>query len=312
MINIAQAEYSADRRIQPVHSEIPQLPQVAVYWDFENIHAAVLEEKEGEGTYRRVFNEIQDPVVKIGAIVRYVSGLGTIAINRAYANWERFSSYRLALLEHSIDLIQIFPPGGKAKNGADIRLAIDVIQDILVFPHITTVVIISGDSDYISLVQRCKQQGRDVFGIGVQRAASQFLIKSCNEFKFYHTLFDDARQLLVTTLHTLLRVEGKEHVLKARVRPAMTRMDPDFDEANYGFSSFVEFLDQCRDLVCISQGENDHLISISREGYKLVGEDERREPGKLMLFQKKEPVTEFEDEDIEELFVDHFPVRRAL
>ncbi len=203
-----QNDYSAIPN-PPMNLVNAPLPQVAIYWDFENIHAAVLEEKEGEGTYHRVFNEPQEPVVNVGAVIRYASTLGTIAINRAYANWERFGNYRLALLEHSIDLIQIFPPGRKLKNGADIRLAIDVIQDIQNFPHIKVVIVVSGDSDYIALVQRCKQQARDVFGVGVQRAASQYLIKSCNEFKFYHTLLDDIRQLLVNTIHTLLTGGGK-------------------------------------------------------------------------------------------------------
>lgn len=272
-VNSKEQDESSVIRNQPGDIGKLHKEQVALYWDFENIHAAVLEEKYGEGVYRKVFNDLQEPVVNIAAIVRYASNLGNISVNRAYANWERFGSYRFSLLEHSIDLIQLFPAGGKGKNGADIRLAIDVMQDMQTYKHIKIVVIVSGDSDYISLVQRCKQCGREVFGVGVQRASSQYLMKSCSKFKFYHTLLDDARYLLVNAIYNLLANEEKACMLKARLHPAITRLYPTFDVGNYGFSSFVEFLNECRDLLSISQGDNDQMISLSEQGFKLLQEE---------------------------------------
>lgn len=41
-------------------------------------------------------------------------------------------------------------PVDRTKNGADIRLAIDVIDDLSAHRHITYVLVVAGDSDYVS------------------------------------------------------------------------------------------------------------------------------------------------------------------
>ncbi len=93
----------------------------------------------------------------------------------------------------------------------------------------------------------------------------------------------------------------------------MTRTDPAFDERSYGFSSFVEFLNECHDLISIIPGENDHLISLSEKGSKLV-DVEKTGSGRLMILEKKkkEMIEEededeiFEEEDEDEIFDEFF------
>ena len=83
------------------------------------------------------------------AVVELASSFGPIAINRAYCNWQFFGRYRDALLQAAVELIQLFPPGGSAKNGADIKLCLDATEDIGRFQHIGTVVVVGGDSDFM-------------------------------------------------------------------------------------------------------------------------------------------------------------------
>ena len=104
----------------------------------------------------------------------YAATIGDIVINRAYNNWQYYSRYRDALLVHAIDLIQLFPKGANAKNGADIRLALDALQDVQNHPNVTHVVIVGGDSDFISLAQKLRQNGRSVIGIGVQGSTNRY------------------------------------------------------------------------------------------------------------------------------------------
>lgn len=161
---------------------------VAVYWDFENIHASLYDLKNGSESYKRNRFATQERLVNIRAVMDYVASVGDVSINRAYSNWNYLGRYREDFNEVGADLIQMFPRGANAKNGADIRLALDVLEDTHRFSYLTHVVIVGGDSDYISLAQKVKQANLTIIGVGVQETTNAFWVKCCNEFKFYKTL----------------------------------------------------------------------------------------------------------------------------
>jgi hypothetical protein len=96
--------------------------------------------------------------------------------------------YRTQLVGRAVDLVQLFPAAAYAKNGADIRLAVDAVEDMFRLPDLTHVVIVGGDSDYIALAQRCKRLGRYVVGIGVAGSSSRSLAAACDEFVSYDAL----------------------------------------------------------------------------------------------------------------------------
>lgn len=162
---------------------------VALYWDFENLHASLCEARQ-EGFYSKPDNrfKVQEPLVDVQVIVALAATLGPLAINRAYCNWQYFGRYREALLHHAIELIQLFPPGGTAKNGADIRLCLDAVEDAARLPHIGTVVVVGGDSDFLPLAQRLKATGHQVVGIGARRTTNENWARSCHQFHYYDDL----------------------------------------------------------------------------------------------------------------------------
>ena len=163
-------------------------PNVALYWDFENVHASAIGLRYGPDYYTTSRYRVQESIVDVQAIMDYAATIGDIVINRAYNNWQYYSRYRDALLVHAIDLIQLFPKGANAKNGADIRLALDALQDVQNHPNVTHVVIVGGDSDFISLAQKLRQNGRSVIGIGVQGSTNRYWTQNCTEFKYYETI----------------------------------------------------------------------------------------------------------------------------
>lgn len=249
---------------------------VAVYWDFENIHRALVDLKPSD----KPPSGQSKCEVNVRAVMDFVAGEGDVVVNRAYANWIRFREYARPLLKHSVDLIQLFPRGANAKNGADIRLVLDAAEDAHRYPHITHFVIIGGDSDYISLAQKLRETGRIVIGIGVRESTNEYWIHSCNEFKLYRTLLQrsqpsiakegpttsaadlaPAKQLLRKAVASLAS-DDDEWVMKARLKPVMTRLDPAFDEGNYDFRSFSAFLKACKDVVRVQKGEHDHKVSL--------------------------------------------------
>jgi uncharacterized LabA/DUF88 family protein len=127
--------------------------------------------------------------VDIGALLDYASSFGAIVISRAYADWSQQinASYKDQLIERAIDLTQMFPLSA-TKNGADIRLAVGVVEDLFRLNDVTHVVFVAGDSDYVALAQRAKRLGRYVVGIGVAGATSKALPAACNEFIIYDDL----------------------------------------------------------------------------------------------------------------------------
>jgi uncharacterized LabA/DUF88 family protein len=168
----------------------PSAPLVALYWDFENLHASLSEERLGEGSYNKPDSrfKLQEPLIDVPAITTLASTYGPLAINRAYCNWQFFGRYREALLQESIELIQLFPPGASAKNGADIRLCLDALEDMGRFALIGTVVIVGGDSDFMPLAQKLKATGRTLIGVGDRKSTNAHWAKSCHAFHYYESL----------------------------------------------------------------------------------------------------------------------------
>jgi uncharacterized protein (TIGR00288 family) len=255
---------------------------IAVYWDFENLHIPLFKAAQLRGQVPQDFPRYrqQPKLVDISAIMDYLSGLGDININKAYSHWGSFWNYKNDLQEYAVDLIQLFPINKHGKNGADIRMALDVLQDLTANPHIDVVVIIGGDSDYIPIGQRVRQQGKTIIGVGAKGATSHYWIKACNEFKYYSSLLflqspeeadspegqeiedaEDAREIVDKAIRRLIKESGENYALKAAIKPMMLRIDPSFDESNYGFSSFTEFLGHFAHLH-IMQGKNDHHVSL--------------------------------------------------
>lgn len=181
-------------------------PRVAVYIDFDNIVISRYDLLHGKGQFFkdkiRHFNpthaaasvvtkqKLVEATVDISAVVDFASSFGSIVISRAYADWSIAvnSSYRQQLIDRAVDLTQLFPTVLSLKNGADIRLAVDVVEDLFRLPDLTHVVIVAGDSDYIALAQRAKRLGRFVVGVGVSGSTSRSLISACDQFADYDDL----------------------------------------------------------------------------------------------------------------------------
>ncbi|MDQ1384574.1 MAG: hypothetical protein QOG65_1953, partial [Actinomycetota bacterium] len=179
--------------------------RVAVYIDFDNIVISRYNQLHGRGAFQfdRVRNivvsdpsvdpdvarRIREATVDIGAILDYASSFGPIVISRAYADWSQpvNAGYRKQLVDRAIDLTQMFPLSA-TKNGADIRLAIDVVEDMFRLGDVTHVVLVAGDSDYVALAQRVKRLGRYIVAVGVAGATSRSLPAACNDFSLYDDL----------------------------------------------------------------------------------------------------------------------------
>lgn len=219
--------------------------QLAIFIDFENV--ALWAERE--------FFDFE-----ITALMESLQTRGPAVVKRAYADWSRFSRYRDAMMNNSIDLIQIYSVRA-GKNRADIRMAIDAFEIALTRPQIRTYVIVSGDSDFSPLAAKLREYGRYTIGIGPRSITHDLLVRSCDEFIYLETALgepadvddqscveiEQARGLLTRAL-VAHGQRGDLPVLATRLKQTMLLMDPAFNEANFGYSQFKSWLDDHRDI----------------------------------------------------------------
>ena len=171
--------------------------RVAVYIDFDNVVISRYDALHGKGAWHtdgarsHTMEDDRLAVAKVdlGAISDFATSFGVVAMTRAYADWSlrANAAYRKDLVDRAVDLVQLFAASG-TKNGADIRLSVDAVEDLSRHPDITHVVLVAGDSDYVPLAQRCKRLGRTFVGIGVAGSTSSALVSACDEFAQYEQL----------------------------------------------------------------------------------------------------------------------------
>jgi len=257
-------------------------PSVALYWDFENLHASLAEARQ-EGAYSKQDNrfKVQEPLIDVQAVVELAASFGPIAINRAYCNWQYFSRYRDALLQSAVELIQLFPPGGSAKNGADIKLCLDAMEDLGRFSHIGTVIIVGGDSDFMPVSQKVKAAGRTLVGIGARKNTNRHWAKSCHEFRYYENLLesplesaprpadaaqplpdDPAAELFKRAVRLLAETQGDAWVNQASIWHMIKRLDSTFDPKEHGHANFLAMLKAFDSLVEVKDGESDQVVRL--------------------------------------------------
>ncbi len=177
-------------------------PRVALYFDFDNIVISRYDQLHGDSQYRKdtsrtkavsagtvAAERLKQATVDIDAVLDFAATFGTIAIARAYADWSTpvNASYRGQLIDRAVDLVQLFPLSA-TKNGADIRLAVDAVEDMFRIDDLSHIVIVAGDSDYVALAQKAKRLGRYVVGIGVAGGTSRALTAACDEYADYDAL----------------------------------------------------------------------------------------------------------------------------
>ena len=185
----------------------PNDARVGLYIDFDNIVISRYQQLHGRNAFQRdgirdfnkssadadpeVAARLASATVDFNAIIDFAASFGTLVVNRAYADWSVpvNASYQRQLMSRAVDLTQLFTTTTRGtKNGADIRLAVDVVEDLFRLPDLTHVIIIAGDSDYIALAQKSKRLGRFVVGIGVAGSTSTSLAAACDEFEDYDSL----------------------------------------------------------------------------------------------------------------------------
>jgi len=230
-------------------------PNAALLIDFDNVTMGIRSELQTE-----LKNLLSSDIVK-----------GKVSVQRAYADWRRYPQYIVPLAESSIDMIMATAYGSAKKNATDIRLAVDAMELVFTRPEIGTFILLSGDSDFASLVTKLKEYGKYVIGVGIRESSSDLLVMNCDEYYSYNALAGLVKSgeeevvkrdpwELVT--EAISRMKRNGDVMRAdRLKQVMQQIDSSFDEKNLGMSKFSRFVTEAahRGLLTLTKLENGQL-----------------------------------------------------
>ncbi|HET9703682.1 MAG TPA: NYN domain-containing protein [Vicinamibacterales bacterium] len=249
--------------------------KLAVFIDFDNIEIGVKTTLSGS--------------FDIGAVLEAIKERGEVVTKVAYGDWKRAGDHGRAMAQHAVRMVQrVMTPGGD-KNGADINLALDALEMAFTHDHINAFVIVGGDSDFITLVEKLKQYDRKVFVVGGRAFTSQVMQKNCTEFIAYENIvpqrgggrqrgergdraqdkpragaqpIDQAVALVKRALKVLIDREVSPQL--GLLKSTLLQLDSSFSERDYGASTFREFADKLAEqgLVTLKQQGRSTLVEL--------------------------------------------------
>src|SRR6266851_5557328 len=258
---------------------------IAVFVDYDNIEIGL------KSTLRREFD--------VSLALESLKERGDIVAKFAYANWGRQDGATRQMAENAVQMVQRIPSPRGDKNGADINLALDSLEMAFTHAHVNAFAIISGDSDFIPLVNKLKEYGKTVFVVGGKAFTSTILQQNCHEFVSYESLLSDGersevrdrpprpqgvqpireqrqqgphrgRPAPLDLAQAMPLVERALQVLERRavqpqlglLKSTMLQLDSTFNERAYGGSSFSDFVERLKraDLVNISGTGGRYII----------------------------------------------------
>ena len=241
--------------------------RIAVFIDFDNIEIGV------KNTLGATFDA--------GVVLEALKERGEVVSKTAYSDWQRAAGYSRQLTQHAIRMVQRnLTPGGD-KNGADINLALDALEMAFTHPHINAFVIVGGDSDFISLVEKLKQYDKKVFVVGGRQFTSGILQRNCHEFMAYENLvggsgavrrqagrevrvdrapIEQAVPLVTRALKVLADREVSPQL--GLLKSTLLQLDSTFSERSYGAGSFRDFAQKLEKIgaLRVHQGKGGWLV----------------------------------------------------
>ena len=248
--------------------------KIAVFIDFDNIEIGV------KNTLNATFD--------IGIVLEALKERGDVVSKTAYGDWTRAGDYSRSLTQHATKLVQRnLTPGGD-KNGADINLALDALEMAFTHPHISAYVIVGGDSDFISLVEKLKQYDKTIFVVGGRSFTSQVMQRNCHEFVAYENLIGrrggsrDGRgqtgqmgsqgiDSIVPLVRRALKVLSDREVTPqlGLLKSTLLQLDSTFSERTYGSGSFRDFAEKlaAAGVVTLKEAGRNVLVELRENGH---------------------------------------------
>ena len=256
----------------------------------------------------------------VTALKEEVGNHGRVVVAKAYADWvtsapelrgaSQFTNDPPALYASGIEPVYVptrLPPVGapsdsyrtaRVKNSVDVKMTADCIECAHSYSNIGTYVLVSGDSDFIHVINTLRAMGKRVIIIGVSWSTSRRLADQVDGLILYDTDVDPVttpennssgrpqqrtssngnHQLseVISIIEEIVRSErqaGRTPLLTSLKQRVMRRL-PGFDEKKMGYSGFKKLMQR------VAQEGNIKLVTVGLVDWILMAnEADPQEPG---------------------------------
>jgi len=221
---------------------------VAVFIDVENIH------------YSTLNNYSETP--NWSKIVDLCKEYGRISSIQAFGDWIQFAKDVPEIQNNGIQPIFV-PLSQDGKSSLDCYLTVSAMKLFFQNDRIDTLILVSGDRDYIPLISELKALGKKIYILAVPESLSKDLKKIVDGVIYYeptvkgsdNTQYDTATDKKAFTdfvVETIKELEGSSTndrwINLASIGLSLKSKDPHFSHAKLGFSKLVELLDSIEEI----------------------------------------------------------------
>jgi uncharacterized protein (TIGR00288 family) len=242
---------------------------IAILWDVENVTPR----------YDTMF---------VTGLLEYASEKGKISVSTAYGDWTRGNlnkQFAEVLADNAFEMIHV--PKSK-KNSADITLITHAIELIFQYPHIKTIILVTGDADFRPLLLSLRKHGLQTIIICDSKSASEDLLMLADSYKDYRdlipdTLDDDSDEEkdqneqvalpfheAVSLLKEAIQImeKDKKAPLLGPLKVRLKLLNSDFDEKQLGCKTWKSFVLKAADhdpQIVLETTEKEVLVKLQHD-----------------------------------------------
>ena len=256
-------------------------------------------------------------IPNVSALKEEMSNHGRVVIAKAYADWvtrapelrgaSQFLNDPPSLYAAGIEPVFVPTrapsPGamnangmrtGRIKNSVDVKMTADCIEVAHTYPNISTYVLVSGDSDFIHVVNALRTMGKQVVVVGVSWSTSRRLADQVDALVLYDVDVDPPAsaepaapstpaadiapvspsggdlQDIIRAIEDIIRDERKAggNPLLTSIKQRLVRKFPEFDEKKLGYTGFKRLMAR------VAQNGNIRLITAGLVDWAIMSDED--------------------------------------
>ena len=256
-------------------------------------------------------------IPNVSALKEEMSNHGRVVIAKAYADWvtrapelrgaSQFLNDPPSLYAAGIEPVFVPTrapsPGamnangmrtGRIKNSVDVKMTADCIEVAHTYPNISTYVLVSGDSDFIHVVNALRTMGKQVVVVGVSWSTSRRLADQVDALVLYDVDVDPPAsaepaapstpaadiapvspsvgdlQDIIRAIEDIIRDERKAggNPLLTSIKQRLVRKFPEFDEKKLGYAGFKRLMAR------VAQNGNIRLITAGLVDWAIMSDED--------------------------------------
>jgi uncharacterized LabA/DUF88 family protein len=253
----------------------------------------------------------------INSILEHIRTLtsGRIVLRRAYGDWRQRESMTKELAAAGFELQSTVRLNNMSKNLADMQMVVDAMSTLIDGNNFATYVLITGDRDFVPLVQALRKRGKSVIGLGVRHTSSNNLVRLCDHYIYYDEMISAAHQLLDEQMEDILQraveqlLQEETQVPASLLKQRMQALSKGaFNRSPQGKRNFRKFLSEYPHLVQLHQ--EDTTLYISRPGKATAAP--QTDNGDHTRYLNDDEIRALLERSLNELLQNGQPVRASL